>query len=401
MPRARIGLGAWGEPTYKKKVSIATVEKDGRDVEVKTTRWIGRCHYRDEFGTYSHPQVTAATRPLAVAALMAKLTAKPVISVTRITRDSPFNALVDERLKEIDADSSLAESTKHSYSRALRQIVRVEFGQLTIREATTARLNAKVQEWVTSGRTSRAYEARMQVHACLRLGVQLGVIDVNPAREMNRVSRNEAAPRALTDSELKALFGAANGWDSKTRPGRKTLNPMSDVLQVLAMTGCRIGEVLALRFQDVDWSENRVTICGTVEERNGQRKPQTKSKAGMRTIHVPDELILMLSRRRDESPSNNPHGAVFVTNAGTWLQPSNVRASWRRIRKDANLEWVEFRNLRVTVGTRIANAISPKAAAQVLGHSSEAITRKHYMDKSHEELVDTANVLAQLSGHHR
>lgn len=272
-----------------------------------------------------------------------------------------------------------------------------EFDNLTIREATTALLNSKIQEWISDGRITRAYNARLQVIECFRLAVQLGVLEVNPAREVTVVERNEAGPRAINKSELSTLRLAARQWDNAKRPGRKNLNPMSDFVAVFTMTGCRIGEALALRYEDVDWGHKTVSFCGTIDELTGQRKDKTKSKSGMRTIDVPLELMDLLRRRYENQPPLNPLGAVFVTKEGTWVLPCNVRTAWRKIRKIAGLEWVKPHSFRVTVGTDVGNKVSPNAAAQLLGHSSDAVTRKHYMDKSKAVRVDTSEYLRELN----
>jgi integrase len=223
----------------------------------------------------------------------------------------------------------------------------------------------------------------------------LGILAVNPVREVDAVKRTEPNARAINDEELARLWTAVEAWDKALRPGRKNPNPMSDVVLVLALTGCRIGEALALRFADIDWDAKVVTISGTVEELTGKRKDSTKSKNGMRAVKVPDELIAMLWRRYTERTTNSTLDAVFATGVNTWLAPSNVRKIWRAIRHSVGLDWVEPRNFRVTAGTRIAEQFGAVAASQVLGNT-EAIIRKHYMDPSAVARPDASDVLGGL-----
>lgn len=395
MGRERLAPGTAGQPTFKTVERTRTKLVNGVKTTVTKKVVIVRCRYRDPYGTYSQPQATGPSREAARRALAERLSEMPVVAVTSLNLDSFFGALVDERIRQIDASETLANSTKHQYRRTLNNVVRPAFGQLRIREVTTALLDNVVREWKADGRPTRAYNARLQLHACFKRAVQLDVLTVNPVREVDAVKRAEPNARAITGEELARLWAATEAWDRTVRPGRKNPNPMCDVVLVLALTGCRIGEALALRFVDIDWDAKIVTISGTVEELTGKRKDSTKSKNGMRPVKVPDELIAMLRRRYTERTTENTLDAVFATSANTWLAPSNVRKVWRAIRQSVGLDWVQPRNFRVTAGTRIAEQFGAAAASQVLGNT-EAIIRKHYMDASAIERPDASDVLGQL-----
>lgn len=396
MGRERLAPGTYGEFTYRTVVRTTRKSIDGAETTVTKKRVVARCRYRDAYGNYSQPQASAASREAARRALVNRLSKLPAIAVATLKQDSPFSALVDERIRQIEANDRLAASTKHHYKKTLENVVRPAFGNLTIREVSTALLDNTIRLWKQDGRTTRAYNARFQLHACFKRAVQLGILEVNPVREIDAVRRTDPKPRALTDAELARLWKAVAAWDRAVRPGRKSPTPMMDVLLVLALTGCRIGEALALRYSDIDWDRSTVTISGTVEELTGRRKESTKSQNGMRPITVPKDLMNMLRRRHAARRTSDPLDAVFTTSAGTWLAPGNVRKVWRTIRRDANLDWVELRNLRVTAGTRIANEFGAQAAADVLGNT-EAIIRKHYMDRSTVERPDASSVLGGLA----
>lgn len=392
MGRERLAPGTFGRFTYRDVIRTTSRMTNGVEKTKRLKTVVARCRYRDPYGNYSQPQASGASREAATKALMKRLNTMPVVAATMLNRDSPFSDLIDERIRQIEATEGLAGSTKHHYKKTLNNVVRPAFGQLTIREVSTAILDSTIRTWKEDGRTTRAYNARMQLQACFKRAVQLGILEVNPVREIDAIRRSQPTPRAITDAELARLWAAVDAWDNTTRPGRRNPTPMADIVMVLALTGCRIGEALALRFSDIDWQRSIVTISGTVEERTGRRKNATKSTNGMRPIRVPEDLMQMLRRRHATQGHND---AVFTTTNDTWLAPSNVRKNWRTIRHNAGLEWVEPRNFRVTAGTRIANESGPQAAAYVLGNT-EAIIRKHYMDESTVERPDASAILGGL-----
>lgn len=150
-------------------------------------------------------------------------------------------------------------------------------------------------------------------------------------------------------------------------------------------TGARIGEVLALRWEDLDLSVERstLTISGTLVSIKGPgvvRQDWTKSDAGCRTVVLPTFAVGMLLARK-VAAADNPNDAIFATRRGTWLLPNNVRRQWRQARAEADLEWVVPHNFRKTVATFSDEEASTKSPSAQLGHASEHVTRKHYIAK--------------------
>ncbi|MFI2664199.1 site-specific integrase [Micromonospora carbonacea] len=164
-------------------------------------------------------------------------------------------------------------------------------------------------------------------------------------------------------------------------------------------TGARTGEILALRWADLDLATARptLTICGTLIFVTGQgffRQPWTKSDAGYRTVVLPRFAIGMLLAHTLDA-ADNPHDAIFASRRGTWLSPNNVRRQWRQSRADTDLAWVTPHTFRKTVATLINEETNTKNAAAQLGHSSEEITATYYIAKP-VQAPDVSDVLERL-----
>ncbi len=96
---------------------------------------------------------------------------------------------------------------------------------------------------------------------------------------------------------------------------------------MLAM-GCRIGEVLALRWSDLDLDGDLTTLAvtGTIKTESGigtYRKSTPKSDASRRTVVLPPFATELLRVRR-EFATPNQYDAVFATRNGTWHQVVNI-----------------------------------------------------------------------------
>jgi integrase len=174
---------------------------------------------------------------------------------------------------------------------------------------------------------------------------------------------------------------------------------MADIIDLMLATGARIGEILALRWVDIDLDAERptVTINGTIKTEPGRgtyRKASPKSDASVRTVALPGFAVAMLQRRRSAT-GENPSAAVFPTRNGTWQQVNNVERRWRQIRHGTGLDWVTPHTFRKTVATLISERVGAEAASQQLGHSYPAITREFYIAKP-AIAADVAHLLDEL-----
>jgi integrase len=196
---------------------------------------------------------------------------------------------------------------------------------------------------------------------------------------------------------------AIRRWQQPT-PGKSGPRPtgnLADIVDLTLATGARIGEVLAVRWEDVDLAavNPTLTISGTIVYLKGKgffRQEWTKSDAGYRTVVLPRFAVGMLLARK-LTAVDNPIDAVFASRRGTWLSPPNVRRQWRQARADTGLEWVTPHTFRTTVATLIDKEVDAKRAAAQLGHTTEEVTKKHYIVKP-AVAPDSSTILEQLGG---
>ncbi|MGL5826427.1 MAG: tyrosine-type recombinase/integrase, partial [Nocardioides sp.] len=255
-------------------------------------------------------------------------------------------------------------------------------GNVRLREATAGRLERLIKAQDTHSR-------RKKTKTVLKMMFDAAVIDdalpANPVTSTSRLRGHKKEVQALTTADLNAVRSAVDTWMTTKRPGPKPNMDMPDIIDLLLATGCRIGEVLATRWSDIDFTANppTISITGTIKTETGKgtyRKPKPKTDASQRNIALPPFAVEVLMRRRIEQPGNH-HNAVFATRKGTWHQVGNIERRWRAIRTDADLEWVTPHTFRKTVATLINRHVDSDTAAQVLGHSSDTITKEFYIEK--------------------
>jgi integrase len=153
--------------------------------------------------------------------------------------------------------------------------------------------------------------------------------------------------------------------------------------------GLRRGEVLGLRWRDIDFKRHTLVIRRSLVVCSGKigfQKPKTKRS--MRTIHLSPELLIALqdhlAKQREEKMMRRrtyeDYDLVFPTWDGKPYDPNRfVRRHYKKYLVKAGLPKFRFHDLRHTAATMmIKDGVNVQVVSQVLGHASEAFTLRVY-----------------------
>lgn len=225
------------------------------------------------------------------------------------------------------------------------------------------------------------------LHRALRDAVRWGLVTVNvcDAVDPPRVRRTEI--RALTPGQARRLLGAA------------AEDPL-EALYVLALTsGLRQGELLALKWADVDLDAGKARIQRTVRripgaviadgrrERGAMVESEPKSLSSNRAVTLTPLAVAALRRHRIRQARARlaasvweDHDLVFANGAGKHIEPQNVqRRSWLPLLSAAELPRIRFHDLRHTAATLLlTEGVHPRVVQELLGHSSISLTLGTY-----------------------
>lgn len=349
-------------------------------------RFRARARFRDYDGITRDIEATDTTGPAAERALKVKLRDRATPTDDEITRETRISALAELWVEEITAEERIAPQTIHRYATSVRTSILPALGNLRVREASVGRLDRFLRD-IAKDRPSAAKGVKVVLSQMFALAVRHGAIPTNPVRDTGRLRKPRRTVVVLSAEQLQAVRTAIREWQRPIpgKPGPRHSGDLADVVDLMLATGARIGEILALRWEDLDLAAERptLTICGTlvfIKSQGFFRQPWTKSDAGYRRVVLPRFAVGMLMARK-LTAANNPHDAIFASRRGTWLSPNNVRRQWRQARAEADLDWVTPHTFRKTVATLIKEEIDTKSAAAQLGHSSEEVTDTYYIAK--------------------
>ncbi|MDI6872498.1 MAG: tyrosine-type recombinase/integrase [Bacillota bacterium] len=211
------------------------------------------------------------------------------------------------------------------------------------------------------------------IHRALTHAVKWGLANRNVADmvEPPAVERPEIHP-LTADQALRLL-------DASRSTGRYAL------YLAAVTTGLRRGELLGLRWQDVDLDVGTASVVMAMK-RSGLGS--TKTRGSVRQIALSPSLVQALREHRaiqDEErklwgPEWQEHGLVFTGDAGRPISPRNLVRQFKLLLKKAGLpNSVRFHDLRHTHATLLfRKGVHPKAVQERLGHSSITVTMDTY-----------------------
>lgn len=281
-----------------------------------------------------------------------------------------------ERVHQQVAQGARSPNTAQIYRLTLTTHVMPALGELRLREVTVPRLDLYVQSLQQRRGSATAKLARTVVSGVLGLAVRHGAIPTNPVRDIGQITtERRRPPRALTPEERRAWI-ARLAADPDAR--RKEL---PDLCEWMLGTGVRIGEALAVGWDEVDLTAGTVRIDYTLIRIKGVGliRKETKSSAGERTLALPAFAISMLRRRRLASGGNQP---VFPDTEGGWRDPSNTSRDLRDARGSEEFAWVTSHVFRKTAATELDRAgLTARQIADQLGHAKVSMTQDRYLGR--------------------
>lgn len=386
-PRPPLPLGTWGKISRKKH---------------SNGRWRATTRYRDTDGITRTAEAWGSSGAAAERTLVTSFQDRQAPASSEISRNTRLSELSDLWFDEIENSGRAGRRTIDGYRDTYRRVIKPALAGLRLHELSTGRIDRFLKN-VAADHPATARHSKIVLTGMIGLAVRHDALQSNPIRDVGPIKLASKNVMALTVGDVQKLRTVIGRWqEDPTHQGRPRATDLLDVLDIFLATGARIGEVLAIRWQDIDLEAEppTITIAGTVVMEKGRgayRQDHPKTKAGFRTMKVPPFAAQTLTRRYSaEQPKRED--MLFPSSTGTVRSPHNFRRQWRDARAGSDYEWVTPHVFRKSVATLIDQDYSSKQAAAQLGHSGTAITEKHYIAKANEspDLTDTLQKFGKM-----
>ena len=283
------------------------------------------------------------------------------------------------RWLEDSVRGSVKAVTFESYERLVRMHIAPALGQLKLKALTPAHVQGFYRSKLDAGLSARTVQYLHAVlHRALKQALRWNLVPRNACEAVDppRPSRGEIRP--LSPAQARALLRAASG-------------DRLEALYVLAVhCGMRQGELLGLRWDDVDLDAGMLQVRRTLTGSQGGRPVFTgpKTAKSRRAIKLNAATAEALKRHRQRQLEGRiahaglwqDHGLVFATGVGTPLNRHNLsRRSFGALLEQAELPKIRFHDLRHKCATILfSRSQHPKLVQELLGHATVAITLDTY-----------------------
>jgi integrase len=272
-------------------------------------------------------------------------------------------------------------TTAYRYAWFVERYINPAIGDIPLRRLRSDHLDELYESLaVTGGRTGTGLAAKtiLEVHmiirAALEVAVQRELVGRNVAHGARARGRPpaRAAARAWSAEELRSFLAAA-------RPHR-----LYAVLHLAAHTGMRRGEIVGLKWSDLDCVTSRMSMSRTLQNVGGRPVEfGVKTRTSRRTVDLDQHTMRQLDRwQRRLCRDGLPHGPddwMFCNGDGRFLNPESVSQLFDRIVRRSGLPRIRFHDLRHTNASLLVAAGVPiKVVSERLGHAHPAFTMHTY-----------------------
>ena len=288
----------------------------------------------------------------------------------------------------------LRPSSQVNYEGFLKnQISNDRVGSIKLQRLTTHELQMFYNRMATDGRVQRKESAKKPLglaaksirnmhffisHA-LDQAIKEKLIPVNPAIDCILPKKEKTEMKTLPLDDLQAFFAEAK------RSG------VFELYYTELSTGLRRGELLGIKWEDINFNTGSVYIQRQITRVNGKvQESPLKTKNAYRQIILPTDVLKILKEKKEREAGFSSY--VFSSPTGGPMCPDSMLNMLHRVLKRAGLEKIRFHDLRHTFSVlALQNGVDVKTLSGILGHYSAGFTLDTYGHITTAMKQDAAN----------
>jgi integrase len=278
----------------------------------------------------------------------------------------------------VTVKTSVRPKTYEQYKQIVTGYIIPILGRIKLKDVRPDHIQSLYNNKLKSGTSNCTVRMIHSVlHVSLAQALKMGLIGRNPADAVTRPKLVKKEMKTLTDTQVQTLLLAARG----TR---------YEALYLLAVTtGIRQGELLGLRWSDLDWVTRHLSVQRQLQRLSGQGMVfgEPKSASGRRVIALGSATIEKLREHYKHQQLERlaagerwiENDLIFPTIIGTPIEGSNLIRTFKSLLRAYNLPNIRFHDLRHTAATlMLQQGIHPKVVQERLGHSQISMTLDTY-----------------------
>lgn len=348
----------------------------------KDGRWVGALYVLTTSGIRKRLRVYGKTRAEAHAKLT-EVKARQQQGIAIPDKSWRLRDYLDYWLENV-AQRTVRPTTFERYSINVRLYLKPALGHYRLDQLSVSLVQAFLNQHLAAGHSVRSAQVcRTTLSSALTSAQREEYVMRNVARLVKLPTYESEEIVPWTKEEIRLFLRAA----------RK--DALFAAFLLLTLYGLRRGEVLGLRWQDIDFKQSSVHVRQQILRIDGALQVgPVKTKAGRRDLPlVPLAQDALLVRQAEQG---TPPGSdlVFTTRSGTPVEPQNLARSFWRICTANSIRRIRLHDLRHTTATMLSVlGVPARSAQQILGHSHVSVTQQIYQ---HSTMTQKREAVSQL-----
>ena len=311
--------------------------------------------------------------------------AEAVGASTRGMAVSRSTIKLDDYLDEwfATARQSLRPTTARGYAQSIGRLSKA-LGNYQLQSLTPMQVQRCYTELLESGGHEGkplAPKTVRHAHVVLRKALadaeRMGLVSRNAAASARPPAGEHAEMTTWSSEDLRDFLAAVEG------------HPYEIGFRLLAATGLRRGEVLGMRWRDVDFDLGQIAVANTITEIGAETvMGPPKTARSRRNVYLDRRTVAALrehrQRQREQRIAAGPawdadHDWVLTDELGGFVRPQSMSYEWRKLIERLDLPRIRLHDLRHTHATLALKAgVHPKVVSERLGHATVGITLDLY-----------------------
>ena len=290
---------------------------------------------------------------------------------------------------------NVEETTRVGYKTKVRNYIKPYLGDIYVQSLRTPHVQRMVNDMIARGLSPKNIrDTYNNINAAMKKALVLRMIPYNPCEGVVLPKLKRYKAKVYNINMIHQVLSVAEGTDM--------------YLPILLCTtaGLRRGELLALRWEDIDFQNNILKVRNNLVR--GEKDyiiKEPKSESGIRDIHIGSEVVSYLKKEKSKYVTDminygigfRNYGFVIRQYDGSPLKPDSMSRKWRRFLETNNLPPIRFHDLRHSHATALIQAgVSPKVVQERLGHSDVQITLNTYTHVLPEMDIEAAEKLDRI-----
>lgn len=363
----------------------------------KDGRWEGRyIKSRTDTGKIVYGYVYAKTYREAKAKLRDNtlpVRTKPIISI--VTNPNSFSKVASDWFESIKSQTK--ESTRNRYLNMLTNYILPLCGEQTLDGITYDFIESRCNLLLVSGgkkgtglSAKTVTDVLSVIRSILKFAIRKGMYV--PCDGSTIQIKHIAKPmRVLSKTEQERLCKHL-----LSEP-----EPCNIGVLVCLFTGLRVGEICALRWEDISFSDQTIYVHHTLQRVQDKSGNETKTKivittpkssCSIRTIPIPEKLSIILATHKKSS-----YGYLLTNDDCKFVEPRTMQNKFKKALEASGVEAANFHALRHTFATRcIELGFDVKSLSEILGHATVNITMNRYVHPTLELKKENMKKLSSL-----